>query len=50
MVKLEYTDEQSFITETIEFTDEHYGLSEQIHSLCKNEFKSYTTPVSSRLN
>lgn len=33
MVKLNYTDEKNFITEEIEFSDDHYLLAKKIHEL-----------------
>lgn len=30
-MKLKYTDEATFITETVEFTDEYYSIAKKLH-------------------
>lgn len=45
MKKLEYTDEATFITEEIEFSDEHYDFAKKIHEQYKNELLSKCSPL-----
>ena len=45
MRKLEYTSESTFITEEVEFSDEHVRLAENIHGLYKSEFLSKCSPL-----
>jgi hypothetical protein len=45
MKKLEYTDEETFITEEIEFSDEHYELAENLHKQYESEILSKCSPI-----
>lgn len=46
MIKLKYTNEKTFITEDVEFTNEHYDLAKKIHMLYKQQdTKSLCTPI-----
>jgi len=45
MKKLEYTDGKTFLTEEIEFTDEHYSLAKNLHRPYENEVLSKCTPI-----
>ncbi len=45
MKKLEYTDEATFITEEIEFTDEHYELAKKLHKQYESESPSECTSI-----
>lgn len=37
MIKLKYTEEDTFITEEIEFSDEHYELAKKLHKQFENQ-------------
>ena len=41
MEKLKYTDESTFITEEVEFSDEHYGLAKDLHK----QYESKCSPL-----
>jgi len=45
MVNLKYTDEETFITENVEFRDEHYGLAKKLHENYENDPLSICTPL-----
>ena len=45
MIKLEYTDESNFITEEVEFSDEHYDLAKKLHKQYESELGSKCTPI-----
>jgi hypothetical protein len=45
MKKLEYTDESTFTTEEVEFSDEHYELAKNLHKQYENELLSECTPI-----
>lgn len=45
MIKLEYTDESNFVTEEIEFSDEHYELAQNLHKQYESELYSECTPI-----
>lgn len=44
-MKLEYTDEATFVTENVEFGDEHYELSKNIHKQYESELLSKCSPI-----
>ena len=44
-MKLNYTDEATFITEICDFTEEHYTLAEQLHKQYESERLSECTPL-----
>ena len=45
MVTLEYSDERTFETEDVEFSDEHYGLAYKLHKLYESEDWSVCSPI-----
>lgn len=45
MKKLEYTDEATFITEEVEFSDEHYELAKNLHKQYESDLWSKCTPI-----
>ena len=45
MKKLEYTDESTFITEEVEFSDEHYEFAKNLHKQYESELLSKCTPI-----
>jgi len=45
MQKLEYTDESTFITEEVEFSDEHYELTKNLHKQFESESILKCTPI-----
>lgn len=45
MIKIEYTDEVTFITEEVEFSDEHYELAQDIHKHYIDEIFSKCSPL-----
>lgn len=45
MKNLDYTDEATFITEEVEFSDEHYELTKKLHKECESDLLSKCTPI-----
>lgn len=45
MKKLEYTDEATFITEEVEFSDEHYELAKNLHKQYESEILGKCSPI-----
>jgi hypothetical protein len=45
MKKIEYTDEATFITEEVEFSDEHYELAKNLHKQYESELWSKCTSI-----
>ena len=45
MIKLDYTDENTLVTEEVEFTDQHHQLAKDIHDLYKSELWTRCTPL-----
>ena len=45
MKKLEYTDEYTFVTEEVEFSDEHYELAKNLREQYESELWSKCTPI-----
>ncbi len=45
MIKLEYTDEETFITEEIEFSEEQYNIATKLHEQYKSEYLSKCSPI-----
>jgi hypothetical protein len=45
MKKIEYTDEKTFITEEVEFKNEHYDIAKNLHKQYESELCSECTPI-----
>jgi hypothetical protein len=45
MKKLNYTDETTFLTEEVEFSDEHYQLAKNLNDMYFNGLWSKCTPM-----
>lgn len=45
MKTLNYTPEATFITEKIEFSDEHYGIAETLHKQYESEIIGICSPI-----
>ena len=45
MKTLDYTSEATFITEKVEFSDEHYGIAETLHKQYDSEIVGICSPI-----